>query len=243
MRTVFADTPAEEDVVQSLRRYRWNPYNDVNVRTTETLKGLQQFPLPIVSSAVNPWLMENFSPEMLPKHHVHVFIGQLFSKDSRQALAMIARIAGVQMYPVIPIPRRCVFITVAVAADDAPRLLELHKKLRCELSSTGERVLSFLLANDGELCEMTEAICRDPVGRVDHNTRRSAGIPQGPIVIELSQQGSSTRSRSRSPLGSSSSSQYGAHSSADLHSAAEFCSNHGAARCNGRCSRTRPGIH
>ena len=189
--------------MQSPRRYRWNPYNDVNVRTTETLKSLQ-FPISDPELDSSTWLIEHCPPEILPKDPVQVFIGQLFSKDSRRVMALVAQIAGVRMYAVVPIPRRCMFTTVVVAASDAPKLLQLNKKLRCELSSTGERVVRLLQGEDSELCEMTEAICPEPVGCVDHNTRRSTGIPQGPIVIERSQQGSSTCSRSRSRSSSSS---------------------------------------
>ena len=75
-------------------------------------------------------------------------------------MALVAQIAGVRMYAVIPIPRRCVFTTVVVAASDAPKLLQLNKKLRCELSRTGERVLRLLQGEDGQLFEITEAIRR-----------------------------------------------------------------------------------
>ena len=176
--------------------YRWNPYNsDGNPRSPAPP---QEVVLSLFNNDIDPskWLIESCSRDRLPADPVPIFIGQIFNHEPKRVLAVIAWAAGVQFYFTEALPTRSLFSTVLVAPDDAPKLLAINKKLKCEISDGGERVIRMALGSDGELEP------RFPSPELDGRTpspveaeaststedalRSLTGIPQSAVVIELS---------------------------------------------------------
>ena len=157
--------------------YRWNPYGGDSVRD-ETLKGLV---IPIMNDDIDPsqWLFESCPPEAMPPYPIPIFIGQMFNPEPKRVLAVVASTTGVRMYSPKVMPKRGMFATVLVAREDAPKLLRLNKKMQCEVTPSGERVVRIAALEDGdEICP--------PLAQSTTERRTSGGVPHSPMVIELS---------------------------------------------------------
>ena len=171
--------------------YRWNPYGGDSVRD-ETLKGLV---IPIRNADIDPsqWLFESCPPEAMPPYPIPIFIGQMFNPEPKRVLAVVASTTGVRMYSPKVMPKRGMFATVLVAREDAPKLLRLNKKMQCEVTPSGERVVRIVaLEDDDGICHSlslpTNAVEAElPVNGVA-GQRRTPGVPQCPMVVELSTQ-------------------------------------------------------
>ena len=165
--------------------YRWNPYGGDSVRD-ETLV------IPIINDDIDPsqWLFERCPPEAMPPDPIQIFIGQMFNPEPKRVLAVVARTTGVRMYSPKVIPRRGMYATVFVAREDAPKLLRHNKKMQCEVTPSGERVVRVALQNDEP---NSPPISPPPIAGPQ---RQTSGVPQGPMVIELSMPSSINSRRS-----------------------------------------------
>ena len=175
--------------------YRWNPYSAGEDTAQEQTVESIQIPLFTEELAPDEWILDNCPIDALPADPVSVFIAQMFNGEPKRVLAIIAWIAGISMFAPKSISRRGILATVIVAREDAPKLLRLNKKLQCEVNTSGDRVVRMSLDDSG-ICP-----ARSPSANSSGN-QRVTGIPQGPIVIELSDQssaGSHCGSGSRSP--------------------------------------------
>ena len=172
-------------------------------------------PLDISHVVTDEWVMEH-QTGALPPAAPKIFVGQLFATEPKRALAVLAWCAGVKFLVEKIVPRRSLFQTGYVAVADVENLVRLHKKAKCMLLDDGMKIIRMVLMPEDiialpHLDILVQSCAGAQLGVVHKQSpRRIRGVPNSPMVIELAEGHTvspmHTRSRTPSPLSSSSSS-------------------------------------